>query len=248
MLGQDGADYLYGDAGNDILRGGFDNDYLSDRAGAGLLDGGAGNDTLYAGTGIDIIIGGVGNDLYSTGAGNDLILFNQGDGFDILDRGDGGRDILSLGGGLSYSDLRFFKASTDLVLQTGASDQITFRDWYASVPSRSVATLQVIIQPSSGNTSEGSDLTRGHKMESFDFSALVGAFDSARAANASLTSWTLSDALNTCRLAGSDTAAFGGDIAYQYGLLGTVDLVGTAKTFGLLSDPALGSLVRDFTA
>lgn len=52
------AAFLYGDDGNDIVRGGGGNDVVQGNAGRDLLIGGKGNDSLNGGTGDDILIGG----------------------------------------------------------------------------------------------------------------------------------------------------------------------------------------------
>ncbi len=249
LKGDEGNDRLNGDAGSDILHGGAANDYLSDHDGNGLLDGGGGNDSLSGGSGIEIFIGGAGYDTLITSGGNDLILFNKGDGRDIVMAGVAGAkggDILSLGGGLDYADLSLTKDGVHLRLQLGADDQITFRDWYASAASRPVTTLQVITGVSSGYVHDGSDPTRDQRVESFDFSALVTAFDAARTADPAITAWALVDALSVCSLGGSDHAALGGHLAHQYGVHGSVELVGTATVFNLLSDASLGSIAREF--
>ena len=58
---------------------------------------------------------------------------------------------------------------------------------------------------------------RNQKVESFNFTGLVSAFDKARAATPTLTTWALTNALLGHQLASSNTAALGGDLAYQYG-------------------------------
>ncbi len=254
LLGQDGVDRLEGDRGNDLLRGGAGNDSLVDSDGANLFDAGVGNDQLAGGAGNDILTGGTGNDRCTAGAGNDLILFNLGDGRDTLS-GSSGSDVISLGGGFSYADLRLSKSGSDLLLDIGVDDQITLSGWYAMLPARSVTVLQVIAESLTGYQSGGNDPALDQKVECFDFGALAAAYDAARSTNPKLVAWAVSDALAGCRLTGSgmsadmgadggcgsDIAAYGGDIAYQYGLQGSIDLVGTAKVFDLLSDTALGS-------
>ena len=49
-------------------------------------------------------LGGAGNDTLRTGAGNDVIVFNRGDGRDTFVASDSGQGVLSLGGGIAYSD------------------------------------------------------------------------------------------------------------------------------------------------
>jgi Ca2+-binding RTX toxin-like protein len=57
--------YLYGGAGDDIIRGG---------AGTTVIDGGDGNDRLYGGNNRDIIIGSDGADTIASGKGDDIVI------------------------------------------------------------------------------------------------------------------------------------------------------------------------------
>ncbi len=62
LTGGDGANTLWGGAGNDSENGGGGNDRLYGEAGDDSLDGGSGNDTLIGGAGADTLRGGDGND------------------------------------------------------------------------------------------------------------------------------------------------------------------------------------------
>jgi hypothetical protein len=59
--------------------------------------------------------------------GADVIAFNRGDGQDVINASKGKDNTLSLGGGITYSNLSFVKSANDLILVTGASDQITLK-------------------------------------------------------------------------------------------------------------------------
>ena len=67
-----GARY-YGDAGDDIIFGGFGPDYLNGGAGDDELRGAAGNDTLIGGPGRDQLAGEAGNDVLIGGPGKDFL-------------------------------------------------------------------------------------------------------------------------------------------------------------------------------
>ncbi|WP_294260892.1 calcium-binding protein [Propionivibrio sp.] len=241
VRGNGAVNTLNGGTGNDILEGGDGNDILSDTSGTALFNGGTGADTITGGAGAEIYLGGLGNDTYTTGAGNDIILFNKGDGQDTLATGGTGSDTVSLGGGVVYTDLSFSKMTNDLVLKVGASDQITFKDWYAATPSKPVVNLQMIAEAMADFAPGGADPWRDQKVENFNFAGLVGAFDAARAANPTLTSWALTNALATFQLAGSDSAAIGGDLAYQYGKNGTLAGIGVTPAFTVLNNAGLGT-------
>jgi Ca2+-binding RTX toxin-like protein len=242
-----GDDSLNGGLGNDILEGGAGNDILTDTSGTALFNGGAGSDTITGGAAAEIFLGGLGNDTYTTGAGNDIVLFNKGDGQDTFATGGTGSDTVSLGGGVLYGDLSFSKATNDLVLKLGATDQITFKNWYATTPSRPVLSLQMMAEAMADFAPGGADLLRDQKVENFNFAGLAGAFDTARVANPGLTSWALTNALVNFQLAGSDSAALGGDLAYQYGRNGTLAGIGVTPAFDVLNSAALGTSAQTLT-
>lgn len=97
--GSDGVMRAYGEAGNDVLRGG---DGLND-----TLDGGIGEDALFGRGGNDSMVGGDGNDYFEGGRGNDILL-GQG-GNDTL-RGNLGSDSVDGGAG----DDTFYVRDNDL--------------------------------------------------------------------------------------------------------------------------------------
>jgi Ca2+-binding RTX toxin-like protein len=236
-----GNDNLYGDAGNDVMQGGAGADMLSDNSGSNLFNGGADGDSLYGGAGNELFIGGTGNDTFTTGAGADLIAFNRGDGLDTVNASIGTDNTLSLGGGIQLGDLSFTKSANNLILDTGSSDQIILKDWYASTANHSLLTLQMIEEAAADFNPAGGDALRDNKIETFNFQGLADRFDQAVAANPGLTSWALTNALTDFHLAGSDSDALGGDLAYQYGKNGNLANVGLTAAQSILSDPAFGA-------
>jgi hypothetical protein len=87
----------------------------------------------------------------------------------------------------------------------------------------------------------GADVLRDNKTERFDFRLLTHRFDLARAADPTLTQWSLSNTLLDAHLTGSDTAAIGGDLAYQYGLSGNLTGIGLAQALDVLKATGFGS-------
>ena len=216
LIGNSGINTLNGAGGNDILQGVAGADILTDTQGNNVLDGGAGNDVITAGAGNDFIAGGTGNDTITTGQGADVIGFNRGDGADIINASTVKDNTLSLGKGITYANLLFKKTGNDLILVTGASEQVTMKDWYLSAANHSIANLQVVIEGTADYNAASANVINNKKIEQFNFDALVTKFDQARVATPTLTSWALSSSLLQFYLAGSDTAAIGGDLAYQY--------------------------------
>lgn len=223
LYGLAGNDTISGNAGNDVLQGGDGDDTVNGNAGNDLLDGGAGNDRLNGSHEHDFFAGGIGNDIINAGTGSDVIAFNSGNGNDILSSSIGTDNTLSLGGGINYDDLTLRKSGNSLILEVGAGENITIQNWYNTNNNyRSIVTLQVIAEAMADFDANGSDTLLDNKIETFDFVGLVDAFDQARAADTTITSWSLSDALLDFHLSGSDAEAIGGDLAYQYGVNGSL--------------------------
>ncbi len=187
----------------------------------GVAANGTGNalaNALAGNNGANTLAGGAGADTINTGGGADVIAFNRGGGADVVNASAGADDTLTLGGGMGYADLRLRKPGLDLVQDAGAGDQITFRNWYETgVNRKSVVTLQAVTDAMAGYNPAGNDRMLNRRVARSDFAGLVGRFDAARAADPALSSYAVAGALADFYLAGSDTAAIGGDLAYEYG-------------------------------
>lgn len=245
IRGNDAVNSLNGGLGGDILQGGGGDDNMSDGSAAGnLFDGGLGADRLSGGSGADMFIGGAGNDSITTGTGADIIAFNRGDGADAVSVTSGSDNTVSLGKGIRYADLVLSKSGNDLLLSTGGADQIAFKGWYSSTDARSVGTLQVMTEGGDYQAGSASVLT-DHKVELFDFRGLVAAFDAARAATPSMQSWSMAWSMSQFSTGGSDSAAIGGDLAYQYALHGSLSTLSAMPALALIGSPAFGSGMQD---
>jgi hypothetical protein len=237
LFGAEGADILHGGEGLDLLQGGDNADLIGDVSGTSLLDGGAGADVLVGNSANSIVIGGAGADHIDPGAGNDIVLYNLGDGNDEVIAQPGGSDTLSLGGGISYSDLTLRRLENDLILRAGPGNAIAFDDWYVSPENQTVATLQVIAEAMAEFDAGSANPLLSKKIQTFDFAAIVGAFDGA----GQVDNWALTNALLDSHLAGSDTEALGGDVAYQYGLNSSLAGIGVSAVQELLNAPQFGT-------
>lgn len=244
LRGYGGNDNLYGGNGFDALEGGVGNDLLYDTQGGNYYNAGSGHDELLGNIGGDFFIGGAGDDLLKTGGGADLIAFNLGDGQDTVetDGSDGPQDTVSLGGaGLDYANLSLEKNGDDLILKVSATDQLTFSNWYAASYRQGVLNLQLIAEAMATFDAGSSDPLLNKKIQTFDFQGLVGAFDAARTATPGLSSWALSNGLTQFHLAGSDSEALGGDLAYHYGADGTLAGMGLGKAQEVLTNAQFGA-------
>ncbi|HEX8609980.1 MAG TPA: putative Ig domain-containing protein [Telluria sp.] len=246
VQGNAGSNALVSGLGIDLLQGGAGNDTLSgDSYGSWLLDAGSGDDFLQGGAGNQMLIGGTGADILFPGGVAEVIAFNRGDGRDTVLTGDYYTNaVLSLGGGITYADLVLRKSGSDLVLSSGATDRITLKGWYASPDHASVAILQVVTAASWDYNPQALSPINDNKVEQFDFKALVARFDEVRASGA--TAWSVWTTLEQFHLGGSDTAALGGDLAYQYALNGKLSNIGMTPAIGIIGSPEFGSTAQSF--
>ena len=241
VMGGSGNDTLDGSRGNDLIEGDDGNDLLTDRYGNNLLYAMNGNDSLAGGSGNELFMGGKGNDTIDTGVGSDVIAFNRGDDQDTVVASPGQDNTVSLGGGIRYSDMLLSKQGNSLVLETGANESITFKDWYSGTGNRSVFDLQVIAEAMSDFAPGGADPLRDNKVEHFDFRKIVQKFDQTRAASqGNAVRWAMMNALLDAHLAGSDGEALGGDLAYRYGLNASLSGIGANAAQDVLASPQFG--------
>ena len=96
LVGDDNANWLSGNAGDDELRGGGGYDWLQGNAGDDRLSGGRDNDVLEGGAGNDWLDGGAGDDRLSGGGGHDVFIFDFGYGDDIITDFTDGDDVIYL--------------------------------------------------------------------------------------------------------------------------------------------------------
>ena len=100
--------------------------------------------------------------------------------------------------------------------------------------------LQVIADAMAGFDANSADPLLNQRVQTFDFRGIVSAFDAQRAANPGLSNWALSSALLNFHLSGSDGAALGGDLAYQYGNRGSLAGIGMQSVFDTLAAQGFG--------
>ncbi|HEX7636250.1 MAG TPA: hypothetical protein VF427_13355 [Noviherbaspirillum sp.] len=72
------------------------------------------------------------------------------------------------------------------------------------------------------------------------FGKLVAQFNQAQAANPKLSSWSLMNGLLDAHLAGSDSAALGGDLAYYFGTKGSLSGMDLATAISTVQDAQFG--------
>ncbi|MHB8252294.1 MAG: hypothetical protein ACYDEV_01000 [Acidiferrobacter sp.] len=244
LIGNSGKDTLVGGSGVDVLEGGSGADLLVDQKGPGVLVAGSGNATLVGGRFATFFAAGAQTTTVTTGASDNVIASNGADGPMTVQASPGSQNTLSLGGGINEAALTFSKSGQNLVLQTGGTDTITFKGWYAHPASPSVVTLQIIEQSSASYNPESADPLVNRAVETFNFQQLVAQFNAARAADRALTHWSLMNGLLDTHLAGSDTAALGGDLAYVYGSRGHLTGMDLAAAQTTVQSPQFGATAQ----
>lgn len=122
---------------------------------------------------------------------------------------------------------------------TGGDDQLVFKDWYSGKDN--VDTLQIILDASAAFDASSSDPLYNRKVQTFDFRAMVNAFDQARADTPGLSSWAMTNALLSAHLASSDDEALGGDLAYWYGRNGGFTGIGLESAMEVLGAGGFGA-------
>ncbi|MGH8856911.1 MAG: calcium-binding protein, partial [Polaromonas sp.] len=227
-----GDDQIWIGNGSDIVQAGRGNDSINtdnndcDDGENNLIDAGDGNDSIRTGGGRDWIAGGKGNDTIDAGSGNNLFAFNRGDGADVIQDSQWGRDTISIGKDIRYSDLTLARVGKDLVLGMGQDESITLQDWYVDNDHKGVGRLQMVTIAGGDYVDNSTDRTRNNYVEFFDFGKLVQRFDQVRAATPTINQWAVMNGLLEAHLTGSNTAAIGGDLSYQYAVTGSLAGIG----------------------
>lgn len=244
-----GDDDVYGGSGNDILEGQDGHDWLEGGDGSDVLFGGAGNDRLKSNAGKGLLAGGRGDDDLYAGSLTTVIAFNKGDGKDMVYLNGSSPLTLSLGGGIRYEDIRIRRSGNDLFMDFNGSknEYLKISGYYGlSTANRPAITLQMLTQASGAYNPSGTDRLRDNQVEIFDAGKLIKAFDTAYAANSGLRrgdAWAVMNNLLDAHLTGSNTAAKGGDLAYQFGSQTSANLAGMSMTSAgaVLSDASFAS-------
>jgi Ca2+-binding RTX toxin-like protein len=253
LRGNSAANTLNGSGGNDVLQGAGGNDTLTDTSGNSVLDGGDGADSLNGGTGREFVAGGAGSDAVKLGGGADIVAFNRGHGADSVSAPASGtglgesNDTLSLGG-IRYADLRLARSGSDLLVKVaGTSDIVKFTGWYSASGNRTVNTLQFVVDSTADYDATSADPLVNRRVVRLNFGSLVGAFDAAYAANPAIGDWAIAAAaLSSAFVAGSDTQAVGGALAYHFGRDGSLGALDFAAAAAVLGDAGFATTAQTF--
>jgi Ca2+-binding RTX toxin-like protein len=234
------ADNLDGGVGTDVLQGDEDDDILRDADGTNLLDGGKGKDNIRAEGAASFVAGGRDDDSIAVSGASAVIAHNRGDGKDTLEL-NAERVTLSLGAGTRYRDLALRKSGESLVLELGSGDAVTLAGWYDESPARpNEVSLQMLAQAIEGFELGGVDPLLDQRIETFDFKRLAAEFDAAMAKDPTLDRWTPMHKLLDTQLAGYDSEALGGELAYYYGMNGSLTGMGLGTAQDVLRAPGFG--------
>jgi trimeric autotransporter adhesin len=242
IVANTGTDTLTGGTGIAVLEGGTGtsaHDTLKAPSAQAALIAGGGASTLTGGAFKDFYAAGAVSDTITTGATANVIAVNKGDGATTIAPTTGASNVLSLGAGIDTENLTFTKSgTTNLILSDSVTgDSITLTNWYTSTNNQNIKTLQVIEQASANYNSSGTDALRNKPLEEFNFSALFAAFTSA----GSTAGWSLSNGMPAAALTSSATSAYGGDLAYYFGLNGNLTGMTLSAAQAALTNTSFGT-------
>jgi trimeric autotransporter adhesin len=111
-------DFLYGDAGNDLIVSGAGFDVVYGGMGNDTLQSGSENDNVYGYGGNDILDGGSGEDFLDGGDGNDAMAGGEGNDFYEVDSA---TDVITEAANAGIVDQMRIKANTELTLTMAAN-------------------------------------------------------------------------------------------------------------------------------
>ena len=138
IIGGSGNSELFGNGGNDTLKGDFEEPGGSDKLFAGkgddlllggngddILLGESGNDTLLGEGGNDFLLGGAGSDVLFGGEGVDIFALTAGEGVDTIVDFEINNDLIGLSGGLSFGQLYRVQEGVNTVIGTYAGEVLS---------------------------------------------------------------------------------------------------------------------------
>jgi len=203
-----------------------------------LLEGGWGDDELVGGAGNDFLAGGPGADLNVVGSGTDIVAFNHGDGDDRVELADTAVAHLSLGGGIVKEQMRFGRSGDDLVVRTGMEgDRLTFAEWFHGATRPAGAQFQFV------GTRLLDDGTAATTVERYDFATVIAGLHADQNAGQEIAGqWEQAFLAMDAMDAAGGPEALGGDLALQYGLVGSFSGMPVATGQAALRASVFGSV------
>jgi len=125
LWGDDGDDLLRGGGGKDKLRGGDGTDKLIGNGGNDILWGNGGNDLLKGGGGKDKLRGGLGDDTLIGGGKRDIFFLEKGQGVDTIRGFRLNQDVFKLGAGVRLNRLDFTQQGRHTLVSLRQDDLAT---------------------------------------------------------------------------------------------------------------------------
>lgn len=104
----------------------------------------------------------------------------------------------------------------------------------------------VVSQFNSVETGLSVTVFEDNKVTQFNFIGLTSAFDAAITIDPTLTNWSLSSSILQFHLGGSDSAAIGGDLTYQYAKNGNLSDISMAAAQAVLGNVDFGTASQVF--
>lgn len=146
-----------------------------------------------------------------------MVAYGANGGHDNVVAGTAGGNILSVRSDLSLADLQLSHSGADLILSFGNDQSITLQAWYADASKQVFNKLQFISQDT-GDGQSAQSTPFGGIVDVYDFTGLVSLFNAYQSQHPGTTQWTASASAVTLLSDHSDSTAYGGDLAFYYGL------------------------------
>ena len=227
-------DILLGGNGNDSLESGLFTDSETS-LGTVLMDGGSGGDTLLVHEGLSMIIAGgdgfdsIAGELSATGS---VILLNRGDHGDIISSTDGWgaatmdtpqdgvSHVVSFGGGITLNDISLRQDANDLLILSGKLEGLRLVDYFdlQGEAATWLTKIQIVNQATSSYESGSTSPGLSSPIMLLDFNSLMVEYVQERVGLDD--AWRVVDSNSVLDAQYLSGAAFGGQVAYEYALLG----------------------------
>lgn len=229
-------------AGTAILNGGSGQDNITlitpnadaNSGFAAFIDGGEDRDSLVVeGSGIAIIAGGDGFDFIEVASAHVVMLLNSGDDGDVItSTTDWGRaggaspeelagSTISFGNGIVPEDVSLTRDARDLLVNTGMREGVRLVGYFddEGQPADWLAQLQFVMQATATFVPDGAGQSGDSPVLVLDVAPLLDEFVAADLPPG--TAWTIGDSESSSNALHLDDEAIGGQVAYEYALVGS---------------------------
>ena len=192
------------------------------------MDGGDDGDRLTLHGGSSAILAGGGGFDSITGnldAMDTVILLNRGDRGDVITSasgwGAGASHVVSFGGGITLNDIALKQDGNDLLILTGHLEGLRLADYFDAqgAPATWLTQIQIVSQATSAYESGAPSPDQSSPVLLLDFNPILSEYLQERTGPDQ--AWRIINGNSTQEVEYLTTSAVGGQVAYEYALLGS---------------------------